>query len=309
MSPSERQRGLVAFFTGQAKVLEFRRGRSRPVETARTRLGKDAAIYLITLHCCGENYHADEQHAGRKIRCRKCGRVLTIEAVVPVQGIASSRQPRWLRSDFWTMRPVAIRKVALGGIALAGIVAWAFISARTVNTSGSQAKSSEHASRGTPAVESRSELPDPSGHPAVSLPNGTWILKPRGIRGHGVLRIQNGSDLDSAVKLVTASLPRKVFWVVYVRGHEERTLRGIAAGAYLLRFALGRDWDADTQRFLRDRRFYEAGKQLVFTEREATEDQRGEYTELHLTLNEINGGNLPRAEITEGVFNEGASEN
>jgi len=206
------------------------------------------------------------------------------------------------------MHPVAIRKVALGGIALAGVLVWIFISVRTVRTPGSEAKNSEHAARGKPAIESRPELPDSSGHPAVSLPNGTWILKPRGIRGHGILRIQNGSDLDSAVKLVTASLPRKVFWVVYVRGHDERTLSGIAAGAYLLRFALGRDWDAETQRFLRDRRFYEAGKQLVFTERDATEDQRGEYTELHLTLNEIIGGNLPRAEITEGVFNEEESE-
>jgi hypothetical protein len=51
--------------------------------------------------------------------------------------------------------------------------------------------------------------------------------------------------------------------------------------------------------------FYEAGRQLVFTETEPTEDQRGEYTELRVTLNEVIGGNLARVGITETVFNEG----
>jgi hypothetical protein len=291
-------------------VLESRRGRSQPVETACTKPGKGAAIFLITLHCCGENYHADEHHTGRKIKCRKCGRLLTIEAVVPVQAASPSRKPRWpRRTAFRTIRPIVTRRVALSGIAIAGIVAWIFISVRTDRIAGPESANPERSVRGTPAIESRSESPSSTGHQAVSLPNGTWILNPHGIRGHGVLRIQNGSDLDSAVKLVSAGLPRKVFWIVYVAGHAEKTLRGIAAGAYLLRFALGRDWDAETQRFLRDRRFYEAGQQLVFTERNATEDQRGEYTELHLTLNEIIGGNLPRAEITESVFNEGESGN
>ena len=289
-------------------MLESRRGRSRPVETASAKPGKGAAIYLITLHCCGENYHADEQHTGRKIMCRKCGRLLTIEAVVPVQGPSPSQHPRWSRrTAFRTMRPMVTRRVALGSVAIAGIVAWIFIFVRTGRIPGPESASSERLAKGTPAIESRPESTSSIAHPAVSLPNGTWILKPRGLRGHGVLTIQNGTDLESAVKLVSAGLPRKVFWVVYVAEHGERTLSGIAAGTYLLRFALGRDWDTETQRFLRDRRFYEAGKQLVFTERDATEEQRGEYTELHLTLNEIIGGNLPRAEITESVFDEGES--
>ena len=55
---------------------------------------------MITLHCCGEKYIAEEQHVGRKIKCRRCGRVLTIEAVVPVRTTASAvrgraRQAPW----------------------------------------------------------------------------------------------------------------------------------------------------------------------------------------------------------------------
>jgi hypothetical protein len=106
---------------------------------------------------------------------------------------------------------------------------------------------------------------------------------------------------------VSVSSPRKVFWIVYIRAHEERTVRGIAIGTYLLRFAWGRDWEVDTRKFSQDAWFYQAGRDLAFTETEPTEDRRGEYTELRVTLNEVIGGNLPRVGITETAFNEGES--
>jgi hypothetical protein len=118
-------------------------------------------------------------------------------------------------------------------------------------------------------------------------------------------KIQNGTDLDAAVRLVTASLPRKTFWIVYVKTREETVVSGIAAGAYLLRFALGQDWKATARRFLKKACFYQAGKQFEFTETEPTEDEPGKYTELRVTLHEVPGGNLPRVEISEAAFNEG----
>jgi len=262
---------------------------------------------VITLHCCGEKYIAEEQHVGRKIKCRRCGRVLTIEAVVPVRTTASAvrgraRQAPWPTVGPRKMRPAAVAKVALGGTVLIGVVVWMIIAGLPKGNPKSAVKKSEEPAAVAPATESRSVTPE---RPAVSLRTGTWILKPRGIRGQGVLRIKNGGDLDSAVKLVTVSIPRKAFWIVYIRAHEEKTLSGIAGGTYLLRFALGRDWDADTRKFLQGVWFYEAGRQLVFAEAEPTEDQRGEYTELRVTLNEVIGGNLPRLGITETVFNEG----
>jgi len=260
---------------------------------------------VITLHCCGENYLADEQHVGRKIRCRKCGRVLTIEAVVPMRGAASaapdrSRPGRRPMNPSRKMRPIAIAKVALGGIALIAVLVWMIIAGLTGGKTKTPVKNPDEPATVAPAIV-------PPERPAVSLPTGTWVLKPRGIRGRGVLRIQNGGDLDSAVKLVTVSIPRKVLWIVYIRAHEERTVRGIEFGTYLLRFALGRDWDVDTRKFAQNAWFYQAGRQLAFTETEPTEDQRGEYTELRVTLNEVIGGNLPRVGITETVFNEGES--
>jgi hypothetical protein len=199
--------------------------------------------------------------------------------------------------------------IAVGGIVLTGLIAWLVVAVLTDGKPKSEMKSS-----GPPAVEplpteSRPERQVSPERPAAFLPNGTWVLAPRGTRGRGVLRIQNGSDLDSAVKLVSVDVPRKVFWIVYIRAHEEKAVDGIAVGTYLLRFALGRDWDTEARKFLQNTWFYQAGKQLVFTEAEPTEDHAGEYTELHVTLNEVLGGNLPRVGITEAQFNEGSSEN
>ena len=218
--------------------------------------------------------------------------------------------PRSPVFTFGTARFKATRKIVVGGIALAvALVLLVVISVgRTGSAPAPAAPPTERPLATAPPLEPRSEprrdLPLRS---AVSLPTGTWVVAPRGTKGRGILTIQNGSNLDSAVKLVTASLPRTVFWIVYIRAHEERTVSGLSAGTYLLRFALGRDWEAGTRRFLRDAEFYQAGRQLVFAETEPTEDHRGEYDELHLTLNEVVGGNLPRAEITENVFDEGDS--
>ena len=303
---------------------------------------------MITLQCCDEKYYADEQHIGRNIQCRKCGRVLTIGAAAPVRNTASSPQPRWTTAAFKKTRTVATRKIVFGSIAfvaLALVVIVSRIGSKPPSTVAPVERPATVApegevrpaatpkdspqipvvagradSRTTPTVPPataaapitpRSEtpeltLPQP---PVVSLRTGTWIMEPHGIAGRGVLIIRNGGGLDSAVKLVTASLPRKVFWIVYIRAHEERRVSAIAVGTYLLRFAMGRDWEAGTRRFLQDAQFYQAGRQLIFTETEPTEDHRGEYTELQLTLNEVVGGNLPRAGITQSVFNEGEPDN
>ena len=153
--------------------------------------------------------------------------------------------------------------------------------------------------------EELSEIsPQPvSEHPPFSLPSGTWIEEPSGKKGHGVLKMRNGTDQDGAVKLVTSAIPRKVLWIMYIGAQREETVSGLAPGTYLLRFLLGRDWDPKNRTFLQGRSFYQAGKQLEFIETET--DSGGQYTELNLTLNEVPGGNLPRDRITEAAFDEG----
>ena len=146
--------------------------------------------------------------------------------------------------------------------------------------------------------------------PAIRPETGAWIVRARGRHGLGQLEVENGSDLDSVVKLVSASVPRKVFWEVYARAHDSETVKGVHAGSYLLRFALGRNWDG--QRFSQDSQFYEVGDPLEFHETNVEDAESGgsriKYAFHHVTLNLVFDGNTLRNEIDAATFSEGELE-
>ncbi|MBX6364370.1 MAG: endonuclease/exonuclease/phosphatase family protein [Gemmatimonadetes bacterium] len=52
---------------------------------------------MLTVRCrCGETYHAEEAHVGRKLRCRRCGRTLVVRpATVPVGLRLRGRARAW----------------------------------------------------------------------------------------------------------------------------------------------------------------------------------------------------------------------
>lgn len=52
---------------------------------------------MLTVRCrCGETYHAEESHVGRKLRCRRCGRTLVVRpATVPVGLRLRGRARAW----------------------------------------------------------------------------------------------------------------------------------------------------------------------------------------------------------------------
>lgn len=210
----------------------------------------------------------------------------------------------------WGRLPLV--KLALGGVLLGALVVWVVV-ARFANRDGQPAKVPEVQTPVPAQAQPNAPLPLPSPEiperVAVSLPTGSWIIRPRGVAGYGVLKIENGSGLDAVVKLITADAPRRTVWMLYIRAHEQKSVPRIAAGNYLLRFALGLDWDAATRKFLRNLEFYQAGKQLEFTEIEPTSDEPGKYKEIEITLNEVFSGNLPREPINEIMFNEGDSTN
>ena len=140
---------------------------------------------------------------------------------------------------------------------------------------------------------------------AVSLSTGTLLIRPRGVKGNGVLTISNGTGLDAVVKLVSATPPHVAIWMVYIRAHDETVRSGIAAGSYLLRFALGLDWNVTTTKFLRTQEFYQAGQHFDFVEIEPTFDKPGTYDEVKISLDPVPFGDIPREPIDELTFNEG----
>ncbi len=270
---------------------------------------------MITLHCCGEDYYADEMHIGGHIKCRKCGRFLTIEPKTPLSSTAS-RSSRYSVAAAvnvgraWGRRRLPLLKLAFGGVLLGALVVW--ISFARFSNRDEQSTRVPEAQMPVPTkAQPNAPLPSPwvPERVAVSLRTGTWIRPRRGIAGNGVLKIENGTGLDAVVKLVTVDSPPKTVWMLYVRVGEPATVGSIAVGSYLLRFALGLDWDAGTRKFRRNIEFYQAGRQLEFTEIEPTWDEPGKYSEIEITLHEMFGGNLPRKPINETTFNEGDLQN
>jgi hypothetical protein len=98
--------------------------------------GSENGSRMITLHCCGEDYYADGMHIGGHIKCRKCGRFLTIEPKTPLSS-TSSGHPVAARSETvvnpprkvnvrtaWGRRRFPLFKLVLGGALLSVLVVW-----------------------------------------------------------------------------------------------------------------------------------------------------------------------------------------
>jgi len=67
---------------------------------------------MITIDCpCGQRYHADPQHAGKRIRCHNCMRVLPIvpKRIEPQPPLRTSRPPTSLRGLLSRLRRMVSR--------------------------------------------------------------------------------------------------------------------------------------------------------------------------------------------------------
>jgi hypothetical protein len=283
---------------------------------------------MITLYCCGENYFADDVHTGGHIRCGKCGRTLTIppRTVVPsvnpghrtgAQSETAVGTTRDARATVGSRRS-PIFKPVLGALLLVVVLASLEVHHRV-----NRDEQADTARKVWAPIDAQPQPRYPSSNaPAPIVPIGSpasplavcatvpasrstgWIKPQMGITGRGVLSIDNGSELDAAVKLVTVGYPRHTVWEVYIRAHDRKTISAISPGRYFLRFALGSDWDGKAM-FRCNVEFYQASRELGFTETEPTADEPGISREFEITLNEIPGGNLPRESIDETMFNEG----
>ena len=293
---------------------------------------------MIEIQCpgCGNKYHAEERHLGHHIRCGNCLQILTIKPAAPI--LTSPPQqlvPRQPSVDAEPSAQIFNRtrnigkftwfRLSLAGVAL-GIFA-VFIAATEFRPHDSPPptestsivvkppvldRSNSTTKDNKPADPGSTDEPAVAGNPPqripVSLPTGTWIINPGETDGNGSLKIRNGTSFDSAVKLVTATTPRKTIWILYIRHNDVKTIRRISAGSYLLRFALGTDWDTASEQFLQYREFFQACEQFDFTETESSSGERGiEYNKIEVTLHLVPTGNLPREPIDEATFDEGDS--
>ena len=86
------------------------------------------------------------------------------------------------------------------------------------------------------------------------ISNGNTFISHITRDGHGELTIENGTDLN-AIAILIACGTNEILQAVYIQYHSSYTIRRINDGEYMLYFALGRNWDEDLKKFLKNRTY------------------------------------------------------
>ncbi|MEW6492999.1 MAG: hypothetical protein AB1589_10905, partial [Cyanobacteriota bacterium] len=136
------------------------------------------------LHCeCGLLYMSNPRNLGHVIRCPACGRTPQ-----------SERLDQSISSNFQQCLSSVLREyVVPGALTIAGVIGLVIVVPRILSQQVQP-----------PVVSTSSKLtvePSPTRSP-ISLPNGTNLIPPQDLKGHGNLMVNNGTSRDAVVKLV-----------------------------------------------------------------------------------------------------------
>ena len=257
---------------------------------------------MITLRCaCGETIHADERHVGRQVRCPRCER--PVEIGQPAHSPGPNAKPFWEASSAPSWRSLRARwtaltpltRVLIGGalVGIVGILLW--------GPRGDAPTPSTPAE--PPSVQGRpsSGSPREAGRAPVSLTTGTELKHFGTRKGLGALTVDNGTDRDAVVKLVEDRVPPRTRQAVFVRARESWTIEGVPRGRYVLRFALGADWDEGANRFSVNPVYFEFADRLNFSEVRGAQGAVRADT-FTITLHRVSGGNAPANPISLDLF-------
>ncbi len=132
----------------------------------------------------------------------------------------------------------------------------------------------------------------------MSLTTGTELKHFGTRKGLGALTVDNGTDRDAVVKLVEDRVPPRTRRAVFIRAQESWTIEGVPRGRYVLRFALGGDWDEGANRFLVKPVYFEFVDHIDF-------NRYGTFT---VTLHRVSGGNAPASPIAPDLFEASDAE-
>ncbi len=264
---------------------------------------------MIPIQCaCGETYHADEQHVGRKIQCSKCGKVLMITGRSPLPKTASLPPEPPLSSKAATSshpggtKPVRLPKAKSrlwkGATIVLGLVTFTWISSQLDDwlQANSAARSSQY--RSTASRPITSVVPPPATTPLCPVesqvrPISGTELGGKHQRGLGSLKISNGTGLDAVATLNDDTVSTTPRLAIFVRNGESATIASVPIGTYRLRFQFGTTWLQRERKFCLLQGKSEFDKPLDFSETKyETEDGYGTRYATHMvTLNPVLGGN------------------
>ncbi len=253
---------------------------------------------MITVRCaCGETYHTDEQHIGRRIQCR-CGKVLEIAAPLhpwelPVPRERSSppaTESLGHHSEVYPLRtPLATALPWVAAASIAGVVLLFSVSSWLGNPP--QQRNSNATvpppAASIPAPAARVQ-PVPQCPPEAQLrpKSGVDVGGRRHRGGLGRLRVANGTALDAVAVLIdnTTEAPRRA---IFIRSGESGAMTSVPPGRYHLRFQVGADWLVE-RRFCQIRGTSDFDSAFEFYEVESDRETR--YAAYEVTLHAVPQG-------------------
>ena len=280
----------------------------------------------------GTIHFADEIHARKSLRCATCGRAVEIESPTGAKiEKTKSQQPKLQGKNSdqgelhlgWKGLTIHLGVIWLTGVLMAS---WLVFLAVRMHPSGDRDRSpkrkyvqlepGEFESEVAVAPDNqRSAAPDFSSRDQVipredaasaiatnfrTLKSGTRIRPDWRIGGKGVLTVDNSGGEDAEVKVVAES--GRVVRDLFIQQGTKVSCQGLPQGAYILRFAVGQDWDAASRRFTRGRYFYEFGERLRFDETLIADGV--EYSKHEVSLFPSLDGNVRRNIITQDIFDK-----
>jgi hypothetical protein len=252
---------------------------------------------MITVTCtCGETYHADKQHVGRRIQCR-CGKVLEIVIPVHPRDIPSPQEPLSPSASKPPVRPTdayprrtskltARRWVVFASVAGILLLFWGVY--RFGNPL--QENSSATFRSSVPAISGPTATVQPVLPPCPSeeqvRPRSGAELGGRYRGGLGRLRVANGTGLDAVAVLIDdpTEAPRRA---IFIRRGESGSMTSVPPGRYRLRFQIGSDWLTE-RRFCRPRGTSEFDSAFHFDEFESGRGTK--YSAYEVTLHPVPQG-------------------
>jgi len=290
----------------------------------------------VTCPLCGEVYHADPAHVGKRI---KCGRCSSLVPILGTEGTIVERTPGfpWVRESpphvgHREARPSRFRFsfglgiTAVVAVTAIGLAGWWYStysdadadpvpSTRTgeLQTSSQVDKATpeptatpdgfivvDEEPRGTGGNARPCAEQEPSKH--RSMPNGSRIITDSPTSGYGVLEVENGTSDDAVLSLYDSAADETIR-EVYIQAKHSVWMKGIPEGTYQLAYTAGLDWDGGEDVFRCDPDYAQFDRDFVFTEE--TNREGVQYNSITVTLHPVVGGNIRTKRISREEFLRG----
>jgi hypothetical protein len=269
---------------------------------------------MLSIQCpCGEQFHAADEHVGRYLKCRRCGKNLLVAR--PITASSQRVEARRAEAPLPQQAVSAIssnRHLYAVGATVIGLFLLIVATDLRRGMDGEKKDGTTAISTSAPAPKSApSTVVEPRAIPPTCIPN-TLVpatgkeLKRGGRGGHGIPTIDNGSGYDAVVALYDQENER-VVRRLYVRSGQVGQALSIIPGNYSIRFAFGEAYSVSRGRFCAFHGASEFDHTLEYAEFKTEDGLR--YKEAQISLHKVVNGNAPSHGISEDlVFGDPTSQ-